>query len=246
MDQKVVVPLLSAALFTSLAGIASASIAIDQTISKDQGSASATVSTGAFSTTSGNELLLAFVSGDAPASGTNTVVTGLAGGGLVWVLAQRTNTQLGTAEIWRAFAPSPLASVTVTATLSSSVVSSITVMTFTGVDTTGTSGSGAIGAQGSANSGGGAPTASLATTRANSLVLGVGNDWDKAINRTPGTGQTVVHQDLSPTGDTYWVQRQSATTAAIGTSVTINDTAPTGDRYNLAIVEILASATAPS
>ncbi|MBW0000984.1 MAG: DUF1929 domain-containing protein, partial [Verrucomicrobia bacterium] len=47
------------------------------------------------------------------------------------------------------------------------------------------------------------------------------------------------HQYLSPTGDTYWVQRQNAATAASGTSVSINDTVPTTDRYNLTICEVL-------
>jgi hypothetical protein len=70
-------------------------------------------------------------------------------------------------------------------------------------------------------------------------VLGGGNDYDNAIARTPGTGQSLVHQDLAPVGDTYWVQMENAPTLLSGTSVTINDTAPTGDRYNLAIVEVL-------
>ena len=67
----------------------------------------------------------------------------------------------------------------------------------------------------------------------------MGNDYDNAISRTPGTGQVLVHQYLTQTGDTYWVQRQSAPTPLSGTSVIINDTAPSGDRYNLAICEIL-------
>jgi hypothetical protein len=75
------------------------------------------------------------------------------------------------------------------------------------------------------------------TTHANSWVWAVGNDYDNAIPRTPAAGQIVAHQDLSPTGDTYWVQRQSALTPA-GTTVIINDTAPTGDRFNLTLVEI--------
>jgi hypothetical protein len=79
----------------------------------------------------------------------------------------------------------------------------------------------------------------LTTTRNNSWVFGVGNDYDNAIARTPGTGQTLVHQYLTPTGDTYWVQMQNAPTPLSGTSVSINDTAPTGDRYNLSICEIL-------
>ena len=63
-----------------------------------------TVSTPAFSTNSGNELLLA-VSSQATTSGTNTTVTGVTGAGLTWALVKRTNVQSGTAEIWRAFAP---------------------------------------------------------------------------------------------------------------------------------------------
>jgi hypothetical protein len=129
----------------------------------------------------------------------------------------------------------------VTATLSQKVASSLTVMTFSGVSTSGTNGSVAIGAVGTGNGKPAAPTATLLTMGNGSLVLGVGNDWDNAITRTPGTGQTVVHQYLPPVGDTYWVQMQNSPTLLSGTSVTINDTAPTGDRYNLSIVEVLAS-----
>jgi outer membrane protein assembly factor BamB len=226
------------ALLILLAGTASANIGVDQTAVKDQATASTTVATAPFPTTSSNELLLAFVSTDS-VSGSNTTVTGISGGGLTWVLVVRTNAQRGTAEIWRAFSSSPLSSITVTATLSQSVVSSMTVMSFTGVNTSGTNGSGAIGATNSANSGSGAPSATLVTTQSNSLVLGVGNDYDNAIARTLGTNQTLVHQDLAPVGDTYWVQMENAPTPLSGTSVTINDTAPTTDRYNLSIVEVL-------
>src|SRR5208283_1322581 len=130
----------------------------------------------------------------------------------------------------------------VTATLSQSVVSSITVLSFTGVNTSGTNGSGAIGATKSASAASGAPTATLVTTQNNSLLFGVGNDFDNAIARTPGAGQSLVHQLLTSTGDTYWVQMENTPVPLSGTSVAINDTAPTGDRYNLAICEILAGA----
>jgi hypothetical protein len=213
-------------------------IAIDATIWRDQ--STSPITTPAFSTTSGNELLLAFVATDY-LSGTNTTVTGVSGGGLTWALVRRTNVQSGTSEIWRAFAPAPLSNVTVTATLSHNVSASLTVMSFKGVDTTGTNGSGAIGATGSGNSRRGAPTASLVTTRNSSWVLGVGNDYDNATSRTPGASQVLVHQYLAPVGDTYWVQRQNAATATSGTTVTINDTAPTTDRYNLTICEVLPS-----
>jgi len=204
----------------------------------DSGTASSTLTTPGFSTKSSNKLLLAFVATDY-LSGTNTTVSQITDAGLTWTLVLRTNVQSGTAEIWRAFASSALNNVTVTATLSHSVVASMTVASFSGVDPSGTNGSGAIGATASGNARTGAPTAQLVTTRNGSWVFGVGNDYDKAVALTPGTGQTIVHQDLAPSGDTYWVQMQNNPTPLSGTTVTINDTAPTGDRYNLSICEIL-------
>jgi hypothetical protein len=112
-------------------------------------------------------------------------------------------------------------------------------MSFSGVNTSGTNGSGAIGSTGSGNGSSGAPTATLVTTQNNSLVLGVGTDYDNGIARTLGPNQTMVHQVLSSSGDTYWVQMQNATTPLSGTNVTVNDTAPTADRYDLSICEIL-------
>jgi hypothetical protein len=218
-----------------------ASLLIDATVAADQNTASTTIKSPAFSTAFANEVLLAFVATDFLGSGSNTVVNSISGGGLTWVLVVRANTQSGDSEIWRGFAPSVLSNATVTATLSNGVASSITVMSFAGADITGSNGSGAIGITKTASAASGAPTALLATTRANSWVLGVGNDYDNAIARTVGTGQTMVHQFLSSAGDTYWVQRQNAPTPVSGTSVTINDTAPTTDRYDLAIVELLPS-----
>jgi len=214
-----------------------AAVAVDVTTSADRTTAATTVTSPAFSTTSPNELLLAFISADYR-TGANTTVTGVTGGGLTWVLVRRTNTQSGSSEIWRAFAPTTLASQSVTATLSQSVAGSMTVVSFSNVDTSGTSGSGAIGAIGGATSPGGPPSATIVTTRNNSLVFGVGNDFDQAVARTVGPNQTIVNQYLATIGDTYWVQRTTTAVAATGTSVTINDTAPTGDRFNLSICEI--------
>lgn len=212
-------------------------VAVDGTLSQHNLVASKTIASPTLSTTAANELLLALISTDY-LSGANTTVTGVSGGGLTWTFVARANGQRGTSEIWRAFAPAALASQTVTATLSQSVVASLTVMSFTGVDTTGTNGANAIGATASASAASGAPGASLVTTRNGSLVVGVGNDYDNAIARTLGTGQKLVDQYLTGLGDTYWVQTRSAVTPTTGTTVTINDTSPTGDQYNLAIAEI--------
>ncbi len=216
-------------------------LAVDAVKSTDRSSSAATIATPAFNTISGSELLLAFVATDAKSAG--ITVTGVTGAGLTWALVRRTNAQLGTAEIWRAFAPSALSNVTVTARLSQSVAASITVVTFTGADTTGISGAGAIGNTTSANAASGAPSASLVTTRNGSWVFGVGNDWDQGLTRTAASGETVLHQYLATVGDTYWVQEQNSPTLLSGATVFINDTAPTTDRYNLSIAEVLPAAT---
>jgi hypothetical protein len=207
--------------------------------SQDAASASKTIVSPAFSTAGSNELLLALISTDY-LSGANTTVTAVSGAGVTWTLVARANVRSGTSEIWRALAPSALTNQAITATLSQSVVASITVMTFTGVDASGSGGANAIGATNTAGAASGAPSASLVTTRNGSLVVGVGNDYDNALARTAGSGQTLVHQYLTGLGDTYWVQMRTAVTPVAGTTVNINDTSPTGDQYNLAIAEIRA------
>jgi len=224
------------------------SLSIDVKVSNDKSTASATNTTPAFSTSAGKELLLAFVSSDAASSrgAPNTTVTGITGGGLTWQLVQRTNAQLGTAEIWRAFAKNQLSNASVKVTLSRSVASSVTVVSFLGADSSGLNGSGAIGAIGTGNGSSGAPTASLVTTRNNSWVFGVGNDWDNAVSRTVGANQSLVHQYLATVNDTYWVQSQTNLTAQSGATVVLNDTAPTADRFNLSLVEVLPAQTPPA
>jgi hypothetical protein len=219
------------------AALLPATITIDAMKTAGRTPRSTTIASGAFSTAEGNELLLAFVSA-ANITAAPTTVTQVTGGGLTWTLVRRTNVQRGTSEIWRAWAAAKLTSVSVTATLSQSVGAQITVMSFKGVDSTGTNGSGAIGASASASAPTGAPSVSLVTTRANSLVIGVGNDWDGNVARVLGPNQTLVSQFLSTDGDTFWVQRTTSMVPQSGTTVTINDTAPTNHQYNLTICEI--------
>ena len=223
-------------------------VAIDQIVFADGTATATSRATAAFSTASANELLLAFVSSGKGTAATTTV-NSVAGAGLTWVLVQRTNTQQGTAEIWRAFAPTALTNVTVTATFSQSVLSSMTVVSFTGIDTTGSNGSAAIGATATANASTGAPAATLTTTRANSVVIGVGDDPTAKVARTLGSGQSLVHQLIcGPTAQTctLWVQQIPTLVPASGTSVIINDTAPTADAYNLSLVEVRQAAIAPT
>src|SRR5438105_459314 len=208
-------------------------LAVDKTVIMHQSSASASITSSAFSTTASNELLLAFIASDGPGSGKQTI-SSVTGGGLTWRLRQRTNTQVGTAEIWQAVATNPLTNATVTATRSSgSYVGSMVIVAFTGANTS------VDGAVAGGNAATGAPSASLSTTRAGSWVWGIGDDWDRAVARTVGANQTKVDEYLPSVGDTFWVQRQTNPTAAAGTPVTINDTSPTTDRWNLSLIEVI-------
>jgi len=211
-------------------------LAIDVQVSTHTSTAATTIRSPAFSTKQANELLEAFISTDGPGSGSSQTISSVTGGGLTWTLRSRANSRPGTAEIWQAVAPAAVTNTTVTATLSNgSYLGAMTVVSFTGASTR------VNGATVSAGAASGAPMASLTTTGANSWMFAVGGDWDNAIARTADANQTLVDQDLAPVGDTYWVQRQNATTPNSGTSVTMNDTAPASDQWNLALIEIPTS-----
>ena len=193
--------------------------------------------TPAFSTTSAGEMLVAFAASDGPAAANAQTLT-VAGAGLTWTRVRRAATQFGDAEIWKASAPTVLTNVTVSSTQSSAGVhQSLTVIAFTGV--------GGVGASNIAGAVTGAPSASVVTTAAGSVVYSVGSDWDRAVARTIPNGQTKVHEFVdTAVGDTFWVQAAAGTTGPAGSTVTLNATAPTTDQWNLAIVE-LTPATAP-
>jgi chitodextrinase len=212
-----------------------APITVDKQVSTHQTAAATSITSPTFTTTAGNELLVAFIGSDGPTGAQSiSTVTNATGGTLTWTLRKRANSQAGTSEIWTAVAPSVLTGASVKATRSSgSYIGSITVMTFKNANLT------TIGAVGGASAASGAATASLTATQTGSVVYGVGNDWDSATSRTLGSGQTLVDQYLATSfGDAFWVQTKTGTSTA-GQVVTISDTAPTADRWNLATIEIL-------
>jgi hypothetical protein len=207
-------------------GPASVSPTVDTVVFSD---GSGTRTTPAFNTSAPGDVLLAFGASDGPSAQTLTV----SGAGLTWTLVRRSNTRPGTSEIWQARAASQLTNVTVRSTQSvAGYWQSVTVVAFRGAT--------GIGASAVASGASGAPSVTLVTTRANSLVYGVGNDWDRAVARTLGASQVMVHQRVEATvGDTFWVQCLSAPVPAAGSSAQLNDTAPTNDRWNFASVEIV-------
>src|SRR6266568_2082178 len=112
-------------LFVLMATCAQAQLAIDPLhpngVSFDNSSAATGATTPSFSTSSANELLLAFVEF---AGGTGPYAKTVTGCGLTWSLVKRTNVQLGGAETWEAFATTALSNCTVTETNSVNLRSS--------------------------------------------------------------------------------------------------------------------------
>jgi hypothetical protein len=203
-------------------------ITVDKTVFTD---GSGTMTSPSLTTSTPNDLIVAFVSSDGPARTAGQTFT-VTGAGLTWTLAKRGNAQLGDSEIWWARASGTLSSQIVTATPSAGGLhGSLVVVAFAKAAGIG------VTAAGSAASG--APDLPLANTGAGSWVYAVGNDWDQAIARTPVSGQAIVHQRVdTSTGDTFWVQSTTAPNASAGT-VDIHDSAPTTDLWNYAGVEIL-------
>ena len=214
----------------------------DVTIWSDKSRLSSSLVSPAFSTQQGNELLLAYISTNNATTGVETV-SGVSGGGLVWTLVKRSNTMGGTAEIWRAFAPQPLQQVTVTAMLSVQMRGMIAVMSFAGVDTTGTNGSGAIGASSAWIINSPASQIGVVTTRSQSLVVGVAND-DWATARIPDPGNTILHQFVDYWAGTYWLQRWTDPVAVAGTRVILSTAYPRFTNLDFSAVEVRGPAVA--
>ena len=212
-----------------------ASLAVDVLVTKQQTSPGTSITSPTFSTSQNNELLVAFIASDGPGGSGTQRISSVTGGGLTWTLRKRVNAPgTGTSEIWQAVAPNTLRNISVKASRASgSYVGLMTVASFTGANLT------HLGAVGGASAPTGAASATLTTTRANSWLWGVGNDWDTAGARTLGTGQTKVSEVVNTqVGDTQWVQRQNSQTTQNNAAVTLNTTAPTRTQWNLATIEI--------
>jgi hypothetical protein len=190
-----------------------------------------TLRTPALSTASAGDTLVAFVAVDGPDAARSQSAT-VTGGGLTWSLVKRSDTQAGVTEIWSATATGTLSNQVIAATPAVSGFDGLLhVIAFRNAR-----GVGVAGASGAPS---GAPDIYLPGVGAGSWVFAVGNDWDRAVARTPIAGQSLVHQWVDTrVGDTFWVQSTAAPNTAMGL-VTIHDNAPTNDRWNYTAVEVL-------
>lgn len=185
-----------------------------------------------FHTAAAGEVLIAFVAADGP-SGAGQQHATVSGAGLTWRLVNRANSQSGDSEVWTATAPAVLSSATVTSTEAVSGFSQdLTVIAMEGVS--------GIGASVAASGPTGAPSTSLTTTAATSLVFAVGNDWDTPTPRTLPAGWVPLDQWVNTTvGDDYWSQYTNNPTGPAGSVVPVGDLGPTSDSWNLVAIEVL-------
>jgi beta-lactam-binding protein with PASTA domain/Ca2+-binding RTX toxin-like protein len=194
-----------------------------------------------------NTLLVAFVSADGPlttpatAPGSRQNVNSMNNNAslpaLTWTRAAQANAQAGTAEIWYAFAPTARASMTVNAVFRFSGTASMTVVGFTGAANSLAGAATAIASKATGLVGD--PAATITTTRPNSLVFGVGTDWDNPRTIGVGTGQALLNQSSTTAiTDTYWSERATAAVPLAGIPTTLRATGTGTDRWNFAAVEI--------
>lgn len=209
--------------------IGNGELTLDRTVSVD---GRGTVTTAAFGTAGPDELLVAFVSSDGPRGPQTATVSGA---GLTWSLAHRTNTRLGTSEVWTARATAMLLDARVTSTQADCCYDqSLTVAAFSGAQ--------GIGATAGWSAASGAPAVGITTTAAGGWPFAVGNDWDAARERVLIAGQEMVHQWVdTAVGDTFWTQSTASPIGAAGTNIILGATAPTQDQWNLTAVEVLPS-----
>lgn len=189
-----------------------------------------------------DELLVAFASVNGPSSRSQSL-TGVTGGGLDWTLAARSNTSVGTSEVWQARTAGRSGSArtgarttfTVTAKFARAGYSSkITVAGFTDSSTVVATGAAASGKRS-------APTVSITPRADRSLIWAAGRVVGDRYDPRPGPGTRIVH-DVGISGPRvgYWVQKASAPTTA-GQPVTIADNVSTRYPWGLVAVEIRAA-----
>ncbi len=214
-------------------GTHAGSVTIDEAVHETGVS---TITTPSFSTSEGDELLLAFADSDGPEAGGQSMT--VSGAGLTWTLLQRADVQAGDAEIWSATAPGPLSKQTVQATAGDGGYhGALTVAAI--------SGAAGVGVSAAAGELKGAPSIELSSSGVGSVGFATGNDWDAAIARTLGSNQQLLYQDLEATGDTFWTQFTTNASSGPGQPITLDDTAPGQDRWNLAAVEVRPASEMP-
>jgi hypothetical protein len=157
------------------------------------------------------------------------------GAPITWHLLGRNNNYSSTAggflEVWWAYNPTAQTNITATATFSQNTKNvappvgdfQILVMDNAAADQS----TAAWNANWLLTSIGNTPSVNITTTKANSQVFSVFDNWNNSQTPLPGANQSIQSIVLNPTDvDGYWLQSQNTPTAAAGTAVTMNATDP--------------------
>lgn len=210
-------------------------LAIDYSATTTNLTSTGVISFTGVTTTSANELIVITIAGDASAT-SNVGFT--AAGGLTWTRSTSNITAHGSVYVFTAVAATTLSSVTFSLKDTGDTGTSWggSIQSFTGADTTtriGATKTGTVSVSGVLSN-------TLTTTRANSWVYAVADDYNASQAHTLGSAQTSVINGLDAgDGNTYMVWRQTATTTTSGTVVTMNTT--TASFYVYELFEILPS-----
>src|SRR6185312_1105544 len=186
-------------------------------------------------------------------NGTITTVQSVTNSGtpLTWHLLGRNNnynsTTGGFLEVWWAYNPTAQTNIASTATFSQATKNvtppvgdfQILVMDNAAPDQS----AAAWNANWLISSYGNAPTVNVTTTKANSQVFGVFDNWNNSETPIPGTNQSIQSIVLNTADvDGYWIQKQNSPTATAGTSVTMNATDPgSANQWRAIAWEVLAN-----
>jgi hypothetical protein len=180
-------------------------------------------------------LVVAFVSWDKAVNVAGVAV--MSGGGLAWSTGIQANTVSATvgggAEIYTAYAAAGLAAQSLTATVSASTATALTIVTFRGAAAY-QHGAGAR----QDNSAAGLFSASVINQIDQSWVWAIVYNYDNSTSGTPGAGQTIQKTYTDGGGDAGWVQSTTAPSSGVGNTVTLNDSAPSVHGH-LAVLEII-------
>lgn len=199
-----------------------------------------------------NTVVYAVLSLDA-AAGSGNVISSLTNSGtpLTWTLLGRENHTNGTTtggdvEVWWAYNAGAQSAISVTANFNIPTKNvpapvgdfQILVMKNAAANQS----TAAVGVNWLIDSASNTPNATVTTTRANSKVFGVFDNWNYSAAPTPGAGQTIQSMVLNPTDvDGYWVQEKTTPVASALTPTTMNATLGGINEWHALAWEVLAA-----
>lgn len=236
-------------LFTSSTAYCALAIDVNVSSGTQLTNAAHTLTSPTFSTSGGNEVLVALIGNGCGGLPVVSLVTS----GVIWtqVAFSSQTTSGASAEVWRSSTSAALSSKTAVVTVNSIATCGVqmTIHSYTGVDLTGTNGSGAIGAIGHQINASGvshSPTCTLTTTLDQSFVVGAMGDFSVKVAYVASAADTRDGIYLSSSNDTEVSERTTSNVSGLtATTLSFTNSATTdGTAFVCAEIKAAASAAA--